>query len=227
MNPVRVLAAFVAVASFSLGRAAQAGEAQAPPEPIVCAPGAPCAPHDSAVYRHHRLRVFAPSEVVLTTGAGVANYFGSGIRSTDPGAAWNARVTVGVHSMMALETTYNGSANVFSTPLASDLHLVSHGVDAALRLQLPYRVQPYAFGGVGYNHASLDVRGSATPATPRGTHDDQVTVPAGGGLTAYLGRHATLDARGTYRYIPDNGLTVLGDRHLHQWMAQASVGYAF
>ena len=41
------------------------------------------------------------------------------------------------------------------------------------------------------------------------TNDNQLTVPAGGGLAAYLGGHATLDLRGTYRYIPDNEISAM------------------
>ena len=54
-----------------------------------------------------------------------------------------------------------------------------------------------------------------------------MTVPAGAGLTGYIGHHATVDVRGTYRFIPDNGLTEMSTRNLHQWIAQAHVGYVF
>lgn len=189
-------------------------------------PPAPVAPAPVA-REHHRRRVFAPGEVAMTAGAGVSNYFGSAISGTDAGAAWNARVTVGVHSPIALEASYIGASNSFDVPGAGGGHLTSHGVDGDLRLQLPTRVQPYVFGGVGYNHVSLESNGSPVLNATYSQSDNQVTVPAGGGLTAYIGKHATLDARGTYRFIPDNGLTLMSNRHLHQWLAQANIGYAF
>ncbi len=52
-----------------------------------------------------------------------------------------------------------------------------------------------------------------------------MTVPAGAGVTGYIGKHATVDVRGTYRFIPDNGITEMGTGILHQWTAQAHVGW--
>ncbi|MDB4968616.1 MAG: hypothetical protein JWN44_4305 [Myxococcales bacterium] len=176
----------------------------------------------------HRNKYFAPHEVSLTTGAGVANYFG-GADSPDtvePGAAWDARITMGIHSPVALEAAYMGAVNNIDVGNGGHGQLHSNGFDGDVRFQLPTRVQPYVFGGVGYNH--MEVRNAGTGAAGNYVgKDDQVTVPAGGGVTAYVGRHVTVDARGTYRFIPDNGITVMSDRHLHQWLAQAHVGYAF
>ena len=94
-------------------------------------------------------------------------------------------------------------------------------------MQLPTTVEPYIFGGVGYNHMEVKHQGSTSNAGPLSNTDDQVTVPAGAGLSAYVGKHTTLDVRGTYRFIPDNGLTEMSTRNLHQWIAQAHVGYVF
>lgn len=196
-------------------------------EPVVPPPAAPPPVSPAPVAHRHHNRAFAPGEVALTGGAGIANYFGSALRGTDAGAAWDARVTFGVHSVLALEASYIGASNSFDVPGASGGHLSSHGVDGDLRLQLPTRVQPYVFGGVGYNHVSLESNGNPTLNATFSQSDDQLTVPAGGGLTGYIGKHATVDVRGTYRFIPDNGLTLMSNRHLHQWLAQANIGYAF
>jgi hypothetical protein len=82
------------------------------------------------------------------------------------------------------------------------------------------------FGGVGYNHIEVRNNGTGVAGNFAGT-DDQLTVPAGGGVTGYVGRHISLDLRGTYRFIPDNGITFTNSNHLHQWFAQAHVGYVF
>ena len=148
--------------------------------------------------------------------------------TVDPGAAWDARFTFGAHSAIALEAAYVGSTNNIDLATGTQHgRLDSNGVDGDLRLQLPTMVQPYVFGGVGYNHMSVTQTSATSNAGPLAGHDNQVTVPAGAGLTGYIGRHATVDVRGTYRFIPDNNLTEMSTRNLHQWVAQAHVGYAF
>ena len=241
----------VAVSCFALAaNAQQAPEETTPPPPSAgaatdeqpapqslppCTSGEqvptppPPPPAPVAVEKPHHNRVFAPQEISVTTGAGPANYFGSALNSTiDLGAGWDARVTFGAHSVLALEAAYVGSTN--NIDMAGGTQhgkLDSHGVDGDLRLQLPTVVQPYVFGGVGYNHMSVTQTNAVSNAGPLASDDDQVTVPAGAGLTGYIGRHATVDVRGTYRFIPDNGLTEMSTRHLHQWVAQAHVGYNF
>lgn len=205
------------------------GEQTAAAPVVAPPPPAPPPPAPVATKERKRNKYFAPHEVSLTTGAGVANYFGGADSpdTVDPGAAWDARVTVGIHSPIALEAAYMGAVN--NIDMGNGLghgQLHSNGFDGDVRFQLPTRVQPYVFGGVGYNH--MEVRNNGTGAAGNYVgKDDQVTVPAGGGVTAYVGKHVTVDARGTYRFIPDNGITVMTDRHLHQWLAQAHVGYAF
>jgi hypothetical protein len=190
----------------------------------------PPAPPPAPVAHHHN-RIFAPQEIAATTGVGPSNYFGTALNSTtDVGAAWDARLTFGSHSIIALEAGYIGAMNNIDMQNgAAHGRLASHGVDGDLRLQLPFVVQPYVFGGVGYNHMEVVQNGNVSFAGTFNQTDDQVTVPAGAGLSGYLGRgkHVALDARGTYRFIPDNGITVMSTRNLHQWMAQANVGYVF
>lgn len=204
----------------------QTSETTPAPTPAPSPPMAEPAPSVYHGRRHNR--IFAPQEVGVTTGAGVANYFGNGGLTgfTDAGAAWDARLVFGTQSVIALEAGYVGATNKIDDGLGGHGHVDSQGVDGDLRLQLPTRVQPYVFGGVGYNHMSIGNNTGST-AGPLSQTDDQVTVPAGGGLTGYISKHATVDVRGTYRYIPDNGLTIMNSNHLHQWVAQAHLGYAF
>lgn len=194
------------------------------PEPV-----AEPAPPPPAPPVKHANRVFAPGQIAATTGVGAGNYFGTALNSTtDAGVAWDARLTFGAHSIIALEAGYIGSQNNVDNQNGNHGHLAAHGVDTDFRLQLPTTVQPYVFGGVGYNHMEVIHNGSVSNAGPLSSTDDQVTVPAGAGLSGYLGKHATLDVRGTYRFIPDNGLTEMStNRNLHQWIAQANLGYVF
>jgi hypothetical protein len=201
----------------------------APAEAVTPTPAPAPAPAPVA-HRKHNI-VFAPQEVSLVTGAGVGNYFGKASpTSIETGPSWDARATFGAHSIIALEAGYVGGINQLNAPGENNGHLNSNGFDGNFRLQLPYRFQPYIFSGVGYNHMSVDnPTGNATVNAQVRATDDQVTIPAGGGFAAYLGRnkHATLDLRGTYRYIPTNDITIMNTDNLHQWTAQARIGYTF
>jgi hypothetical protein len=203
------------------------------PYPSPCcveqAPPPCCAAPARHARRHHRSRIFAPGAVSLMTGGGVGEYFGRGMAFGDiePGAAWDARLVIGTSSVLAIEAGYQGSTNKIDIT-GSTAYLNSNGIDGALRLQLPFRVQPYVFGGVGWNHMSV----SSDPADPviagrlRGS-DEQLVFPAGGGLALYAGRHATVDLRGSYRLITRSDIQVDSPANFHQWIAQARVGYTF
>jgi opacity protein-like surface antigen len=180
-------------------------------------------------HEHRHSRIFAPQEVSLVTGAGPSNYFGSPLTMrTDTGAAWDARLIFGAHSIMAIEAGYAGASN--TVEMGTEQHvgqITSNGLDGTFRLQLPTRVQPYIFGGFGYNHMSVNREGNIATVAEFNHSDNQFTVPAGGGLSAYIGSHATLDLRGTYRMIGNNDITVNDQHALHQWTAQARIGYTF
>jgi opacity protein-like surface antigen len=204
------------------------GEANLPNCPPAMTPPPPMAAAPQKHKRHHNI-VFAPSEVSLVTGAGPTNYFGTGFSAskTDVGALWDARAVFGAHSILAMEAGYVGSINSVDSTMGHG-QISSQGLDTDLRLQLPWKVQPYVFGGVGYNHMALNNFNGSTEITSQFIKgdDNQFTVPAGGGLTGYVG-HLTLDLRGTYRYTPDNDITIINSHAIHQWYAQARVGYTF
>jgi opacity protein-like surface antigen len=183
-------------------------------------------PASVAHHRKHNV-VFAPEEFMLTTGAGPTNYFGSSnTMRTDVGAAWDVRATFGARSILALEAAYMGATNTVEQNSVHNGNINSNGIDSDLRLQLPFRVQPYIFGGVGWNYMTLN---NSTISATQKTTDNQVTVPAGAGFSAYLTRHLDFDLRGTYRYIGANELQTPGGGSTvsHQWLAQARLGYAF
>jgi opacity protein-like surface antigen len=215
--------------------AAPMGEPMAAPTvaPAETAPPAAAAPAPYYTGEpRRRVRVFAPREIAVSGGGGVANYVGGAMRAdSDTGAAWDARVTVGTRSILAVEAGYVGSVNRVDGAV-NDGHISSHGVDGDLRIQLPYRVQPYVFGGVGYNRMHLNSEGMSDPflAASFRRDDNQLAVPAGGGVSAYLGRHrhATLDARFTYRALFDNEFNRIdnGER-MDQWSVLGRAGYAF
>src|SRR4030095_59898 len=54
-------------------------------------------------------RAFSPCQVSLTVGGGVADFVTSSTRAqTDIGGSWDARLTVGTRSVIALEAGYMG-----------------------------------------------------------------------------------------------------------------------
>jgi hypothetical protein len=195
------------------------------PPPQAAAPAPAPAP---MAHRTHYSKVFAYNSIGLVTGGGVANYFGSSINNIDTGPSWDARMIMGTRSVIALEAGYLGQTNEVN-PNGVNAHVNSNGLDGTFRLQLPFRVQPYIFSGVGYQRMTLDNPHSDPAISARyATGDNQVTVPAGGGVAGYLGKHATIDLRGTYRYIGSNNMTIMSpEGGLNQWIAQARVGYVF
>jgi hypothetical protein len=185
--------------------------------------------HESAWYS------FSPTQTTFTVGAGVADYSFSSMRAaTEVGAAWDARLTFGTRSLLAFEAGYAGTYNKMESPVegasAVAPYIVNNSVDTDLRVNLlPFRFQPYVFGGVGYNHASVNnLADNPGMAARFRASDDNLLVPAGGGFAVYLGRHATVDARATYRAIFENRLDRFNpNARADQWVVNGRVGVAF
>jgi len=154
--------------------------------------------------------------------------------ATETGAEWDARLTIGTRSFIAFEAGYAGTYNKLQSPVEGHgsvaPYMVNNGVDGDLRLNLlPFRVQPYVFGGVGYNRATINnLNDSPAMAQRFNSADDQLLVPAGGGLAVYPFAHAMLDARFTYRAIfADNLDRANPDERLDQWAVTGRLGYGF
>ena len=196
-----------------------------PPPPVVVVQPAP---------RKHRCwesRAFSPCQISLTAGGGTVDYATGTMSSlVQMGAAWDVRVTVGTRSFLAMEAGYMGTLNRLESPFGNAPYLMSNSIDSDLRINLiPWYVEPYIFGGIGYNHMSVTNQ-AADPqmASLFRDSDDQLLVPAGGGVSAYLGRHATLDARATYRAMFNQNFLIRnpGER-ADQWTVLGRLGYAF
>jgi hypothetical protein len=196
---------------------------------------APGAPPAHVKHERHRNRWFDPRDGALIAGAGVADYVGSSMRdATETGAQWDVRYTLSHRSLIAFEAGYSGTYNKMQSPVEGRgsvaPYIINNGFDGDLRLNLlPFRVQPYIFGGLGYNHASVKNLGDSPAMAARfnGT-DEQFLVPAGGGLALHLFRHGTIDTRVTYRSIFKSDLDRQNpDARLDQWVVNAHLGYAF
>jgi hypothetical protein len=161
-------------------------------------------------------------------GGGVTDYFDHAVRSrVDTGGTWDVRLGVGNRQLIGGELAYTGSARDAGS-LGNDLY--SNGVEGVLRLQYPFEqgswvVEPFAFGGVGWNHFSVN---QATSAVAHAADDVLVTPVGAGMMLAY--NHVVFDTRFTYRHTFGDNLvknTDGTDASLKNWAVTASVGYAF
>jgi hypothetical protein len=160
-------------------------------------------------------------------GGGVSDFTDRALRDRlDTGGSWDARVGIGSRFYLGAEAAYVGSYRSFK---GFDSSLAMNGAEGIVRLQVPFAsgpwlVEPFAFGGIGWNHLSL----RKAPAGVKDSADIGV-VPFGGGVTLGYGRWL-VDARFTYRstFNDDVGLapgTTTSD--LSHWTVGASVGVEF
>jgi hypothetical protein len=183
---------------------------------------------------------FSPAQTALTVGGGVAGFVGDTMRNAaEVGASWDVRVLFGTHSPIAFEAGYVGLYNklqplgTFALPnnaggSAPAPYLVQNSFDADVRLNLfPWRVEPFVLAGIGYNFSRLYRRDQDPISAARfRSSDDQLLVPVGGGVSAYVGRHTTIDARFTYRFVFVNDMVIARpDARFDTWMVSARLGY--
>lgn len=176
--------------------------------------------------------------VSLGLGGGLTDFTGGDISdAVDTGGAWEVRATFGTRLFLAAEAAYVGSrrnlnlASVGGTS-GETPHLFSHGVEGTLRAQYPYLtgkwlIEPFAFGGLGYTHFSVD---GVVPSGSRvSTSDDVLVVPFGAGLSAAW-NGLFVEGRFTYRATFNEDLIRdANDRVLSManWSAGALIGYEF
>ena len=136
----------------------------------------------------------------ITVGAGVLWFSDSGLNEqVDIGGMWDARLAIGTRWPATLEVSYTGSLNNIEDP-NSNVSLFSNGLDAKIRVQLPFDTlfMPYIFGGVGwrnYGAVNWDDNESAT----LNIEDDVLETPVGAGF-AFRFNNILIDLRGTYRF---------------------------
>ena len=175
---------------------------------------------------------YSPWQTSISIGGGVSDFISSRVRRlADVGGMWDARLTIGTRSWVAFEMAYVGTiSSVGSNGNSNQPYLISHGFDSDLRINfLPWRVQPYIFGGIGYNYMNVGNRSDDRQASAAfGFKDNQMVVPTGAGLSAYIGRYGLIDARFTYRAIFFNDIFLAApNARLDQWTVSARLGVAF
>jgi hypothetical protein len=171
--------------------------------------------------------LMSPLGEYVLVGGGVTDFTEDAVKNRfDMGGAWDLRLGIGSRVFVGGEVAYVGWLRA-ADGAGSDL--LSNGAESVVRLQYPYAtgswlVEPFVFGGIGWNHVSL------RDAAPGLEDSDEIgVVPFGGGVT--LGYNRLLfDARFTYRTSFDDDLALAateGPADLEQWGVTAAVGYEF
>jgi hypothetical protein len=185
----------------------------------------------------------------LQSGIGISTLLGAGVggftdahardaMAASVGAAWDLRVTLGSHSMFAIDLDYAGtSADVNALSGSSSASntgtLIGTSFEAAFRYNVwpDYELNPYVFVGMGYQR--YDVTGTHFVEADTGIADsDTLAVfPMGAGI-AYRDNGLVLDMRATFRFASESILmrdSIASTSHadLHTWGATVGAGYEF
>jgi hypothetical protein len=167
--------------------------------------------------------------IALTLGGGVIGFTDETTRDTiDLGGAWEARMTAGTRSPLALEAAYIGSAqSVDALGVDGDAILLGSGVEAAARLNLiPGAIQPYVLAGAGWTR--YDLTNTDTNTSDVADEDDVFQLPLGAGL-AFHQDGMVFDVRAVYRPTTDADLLDAAgtDARLDTWSAAVRGGFEF
>ena len=185
-------------------------------------------------------------EKALITPVGVYGQVGGGVGdftqpsasgTTNVGGNWDARIGIGTRSVLGLEADYNGGArDITALGLNDSAYLLNNGVEGVARLNVPITVpntktlvEPYTFGGLGWQHYNL-MNTDGTNTSDVSDSDDIMSVPMGVGLNLGFAGF-TIDGRATYRHALFNDLlgsptSSFDTTSLNSWEVGAEIGRA-
>jgi hypothetical protein len=186
---------------------------------------------------------YAWNEPYLESGIGVGVTLGGGISgflddsmhdiASDIGGLWGLRLAIGTHTPIGLELGYTGTAAELETRFGDDNGtLIGTAVEGVARWNmLPHHtVNPFIFGGVGWQHYDVVDEEFSTAATGLQDSDDFLMFPVGAGISFRDPSGFIVDVRGTFRAAQDPDLLreIDGDNaEMHTWEASASVGFEY
>ncbi|HUS66153.1 MAG TPA: OmpA family protein [Kofleriaceae bacterium] len=216
----------------------------APPAPAMLPPVTP--ERRTLVYTEEREtttgHLLTPFGMAISVGGGVVGFVDQDARDiTDTGGEWEARLTLGTRSPIAIEAAYVGSAQgIDALGVDSNAMLVGSAIEGDARLNLTTSaVQPYIFGGIGFTH--YEVANTNRNTSSINDEEDMGHVPVGAGL-GFQTAGLLIDVRGTFRAAFDDDLLdqpVDGDEpdlipdqgdakaELDTWNVGARVGWEF
>jgi len=188
---------------------------------------------------HSDDHLLTPFGMSITIGAGVVGFLDNDARAIGgTGGEWEARLTVGTRTRLAVEAAYVGSVqSIDALGLGGNALLLGTAVEGDLRLNFTTTyLQPYIFGGIGftrYDVTNEDFNTSSVNGSERMGH-----IPFGAGLGFQWGG-LLFDVRGTMRAAfnddlvnePANEDDPLNDNDtrtdLDSWAAAARIGWEF
>lgn len=167
----------------------------------------------------------------FSIGGGVVGFTDGTTRDfTSVGGAWDARLTYGTRSPVAIEAAYTGGAMAIDAlGLDSNAALLSTGAEVLGRVNIMTTdIQPYVVAGVGWRRYSIINSDRNTSSV---SEDDNLgEIPMGAGL-AYRYQSFVVDGRALIRFAFNDDLiapTESGDTaNLNNWQAQLTLGYEF
>jgi opacity protein-like surface antigen len=229
--------------------APRAASAQPPipaDEPKTGVPEQPMFPQSTTVvedqpgefsYAWREPRLFTDIGVGITLGGGISGFTDSTMRNTlssSVSGLWDARVAIGTHVPISLEVGYIGTAaNINTFAGTANGTLIGTTVEGALRWNiLPhYMVNPYIFGGVGWQRYDITNMQVATADSGISKNENRAEFPVGAGASYRDLSGWMIDVRGTFRAVPDSNLVFDQTRgtfaQAHWWEASAALGYEF
>jgi hypothetical protein len=201
-------------------------------------PAIASAQDDAYGYRWSDSRMKSGIGIGTMLGGGLARFTSEEMRdvvSSDVGALWDVRITVGTHIPLGVDLSYVGTlAEIDALTGAQTGKLLGTSFEAALRWNLLPRFawNPYLFGGVGYQRYDIvDDDGTfSVAATGIASGDNSVAFPVGGGFAFRDASGVVLELRGTYRVNSDADMVLESPRSrsfvsMSAWSASASFGY--
>jgi len=183
--------------------------------------------------------LLTPFGMAVTVGGGVVDFLDGEARAIgDLGGSWEARLTLGTRTPLAIEFGYIGSVhNIDALGLDSSAVLLGTSVETDLRVNFTtWMLQPYVFGGIGYTR--YDVTNDDFNTSSVNEDEQMGHIPLGAGL-AYQWGGFLFDVRGTVRpafqddlidepAIEDDPLDRNDTRtDLDTWSAAARLGWEF
>lgn len=184
--------------------------------------------------------LYTPFGALLEVSGGARGFVGAEATDfTGLGGYWDVRAIFGTRYVVGGELAYAGSAqDVLAIGLSEEAFLLSNGLEAAARLNVPITlstedvpilVEPYGFGGVGWQR--YDVVNAGVNTSLVADQDDVLAVPIGVGIALGVGG-VVLDGRFTYRQAFFSDLfgsptSSFSGAALNQWQVGAGLGFEF
>jgi hypothetical protein len=211
-----------------------------PPAPVVVEQPAPVVEQPAPVIVEDNpvnVNIIEPKarrNMSLSLGGGVSNFTDETLQSrTGMSGAYEARLGIGMSSIIGIEAAYVGTAASIDTlGLDDEALLISNGVEGLARVNLgTFDVQPYIVGGASW--VRYNVVNDSFNTSDVQDSDDVLAIPFGGGLSTYLGDSGLMvDARFTFRKMIDDELvratpTNSDGASLDNWLATLRLGYTF